>query len=340
MKTDWVAEMFSALRDCGEDISIVYGEQNGVSGRNEPRWIELPHDRYDGISGLAELLRLQRLDVDRLPELRGDKFGVLRGLRGFLSILPAIKVRRQEWASPFHWTRSVRFLPPGQRVAWRVLSEDQTAAIVAAAKAAGVTVNTYLLFHLDAAVSAELVAQGASRRWMIPVNLRGAVTRHAVEPPHMSFLGVDLEHRLSLQGLQALVDRYRQRGYHWGMWIMLHLGRLLGAEGMRGDIRKREKQQHGTTGMFSNLGAWKVEGAANWMFCPAVTRVYPVGAGCLTLNGRMALTVQLHDALGRSVQTADALLQAWIGTGLADAWVAPETWEESGAEARERVVNA
>lgn len=340
MKTDWVAEMFSALRDCGEDISIVYGEQTSASGHGEPRWIELPHDRYDGISGLAALLRLQRLRVEHLPELRGDRFGALRGLRGFLSILPAIKVRRQQWASPFHWTRSVRFLPPGQRVAWRVLTEEQTRAIVAAAKAAGVTVNTYLLFHLDGAVSAELVAQGASRRWMIPVNLRGAVTRPAVEPPHMSFLGVDLERKPSLQAMQALVDRYRQRGYHWGMWIMLHMGRLLGAEGMRRDIRKREKQQHGTTGMFSNLGAWEVEGAADWMFCPAVTRVYPVGAGCLTLNGRMALTVQLHDALGRSVQTADALLQGWAGSCLVDAGAAPRSTEASRAGERERVVNA
>lgn len=333
MKTDWVAEMFSALRDCGEDISIVYGERTSAGGQTALRWTELPHDRYDGISGLAELLRLRGLRVERLPQLRGDRYGTLRRLCGFLSVLPAVKVRRQQWASPFHWSRSVRFLPPGQRVAWRVLNDAQTAAIVAAAKAAGVTVNTYLLFHLDVVVSAELVAPGAGRRWMIPVNLRGAVTRPAVEPPHMSFLGIDLAHKPSLREVQGLVDQCRRRGHHWGMWIMLHLGRLLGAEGMRRDIRKREKQQHGTTGMFSNLGAWEVEGAADWTFCPAVTRVYPVGAGCITLNGRMALTMQLHDALGRSVQTADALLQAWMGGCLGDAQAAPAV--EPGAGRRE-----
>lgn len=319
MKTDWVAEMFRALQDCGEDISIVFGEKQAGSGQAEPRWVALPHDRYDGISGLAALLRNRGAGVEKLPQLRDDRFTFLRGLRGFMAAIPAMKLRRQQWKSPFYWTREVEFRPFGQRVAWHLFTAEQTARIVDSARAAGVTVNTWLLFHLDAAVAAELTGEAASRRWMVPVNLRGAVIRHAVSPPHMSFLGVDVEPGGSLRQLHAGVDRLRQRGFHWGMWIMLHMGKLLGAEGMRRDIRKRERQQHGTTGMFSNLGAWHVPGASHWIFCPAVTRVYPVGAGCITLNGRMALSLQLHDALGRTLHTSKALLQAWSAACLPQA---------------------
>jgi hypothetical protein len=204
-------------------------------------------------------------------------------------------------------------------VAWRLFTDEQTKKIIAAAKAAGVTVNTYLLFHLNETVSAELTPQGSSKRWMIPVNLRGAITRHAVLPPHMSFLGVDVEREVSLSQLQASINRLKERGYHWGMWVMLHLGRLLGADGMRKDIRKREQQKHGTTGMFSNLGAWDVPGGASWIFCPAVTRVYPIGAGAVTVNGRMALTIQLHEALGRDRRTSDSLLETWSQTCLQQA---------------------
>lgn len=311
MKIDWIAEMFAALRDCGENISIVFGQERALGAEGKPRWFELPHDRYDGISALAHLLAEGGAAGGPLPELRGDRFTFLRGLRGLLSVLPALAVRRQRWKSAFHWTRPAGFLPVERRMAWRLFTPEQTAQIIAAAKAAGVTVNSYLLFHLDRVVSDELVAPGAARRWMVPVNLRGAVTRPSVQAPHMSFFGVDLEGDVSPRAVQLRVDRLKQRGYHWGMWMMLHLGRLLGPDGMRKDIRKRERQKHGVTGMFSNLGCWHVEGAGNWLFCPAITRVYPIGAGCVTMNGRMALAIQLHEALGRDLHCTWSLLNEW-----------------------------
>jgi hypothetical protein len=311
MKIDWVAEMFAALRDCGENISIVFGEQRPLAPDGKPRWFELPHDRYDGISGLAHLLAAGGAAVGPLPGLRDDRFTLLNGLRGLFAALHALPARRQQWKSAFHWTREVAFLPVEQRVAWRFFTPAQSAQIIDAARAAGVTVNSYLLFHLDRAVSAELVAPGAGRRWMVPVNLRGAVSRPSAQAPHMSFFGVDLEGDVSPRAVQLRVDRLRQRRYHWGMWILLHLGRLLGKDGMRNDIRKRERQKHGVTGMFSNLGSWNVEGTGNWVFCPAITRVYPIGAGCVTMNGRMALAIQLHEALGRDPHCARSLLNDW-----------------------------
>lgn len=311
MKTDWVAEMFSALRDCGEDISIAFGQTDGAASPGQVRWFEMPHDQFDGISGLAELLKGEGLRVDRLPELRDDRFTFMRGLRGFWSVLPSLAVRRQQWRTEFDWQRKLAFHPVSQRVAWRLFTEQQTASIIDAAKAADVTVNTYLLHRLDKVVSDELVAPGAARRWMIPVNLRGAIVRHSPLPPHMSFIGVDLEGEASLGQVQETVNKLKARGFHWGMWIMLHLGRLLGAEGMRKDIRKREKQHHGVTGMFSNLGSWDIPGGHHWIFCPATTRVYPIGAGCVTMNGRMALALQLHDALGMDFRETDSLLERW-----------------------------
>jgi len=80
---------------------------------------------------------------------------------------------------------------------------------------------------------------------------------------------------------------------------------------MRREIRKRERMNHGWTGIFSNLGTWSVPGAGSWIFGPAISRVHPVGAGCITMNGRMALTVQLHDALGGGLTAASSLLAAW-----------------------------
>jgi hypothetical protein len=306
-KRDWVAEVFAAMRDCGEDISIVYGQRMGSA---ETRWFELPHDEFDGISGLASLLRRQGLHVASLPVLRDDRFSFARAVKGFFAVAPTLGLRLREWRQ-FDGARAVSFLPVKERVAYRLFTQEQTQEIVRAAKAAGVTVNTYLLFHLDAAVSAQLARASTPRRWMIPVNLRGAVTRDNEDAPHMSFLAVDIERDGSPGAVQSQINQLKARAYHWGSWVALNLGRLVGAKAMRQDLRKREKKSHGWSGIFSNLGVWDVPGAGNWLFGPAISRVHPVGAGCITMNGRMALTVQLHDAFCGDLQTSYALLDAW-----------------------------
>jgi hypothetical protein len=305
MKTDWVAEVFSAMRDCGEDISIVYGHIK----RGQPQWLELQHDEFDGIGGLACLLRHHGHRVGRLPELKNDRLSFARGVRGVLSVLPEIKSRPRQWRR-FDAARKAGMRPVSERVAWHLFGARETQAIVQAAKAAGVSVNTFLLYHLDAAAR-ELTPASAARRWMLPINLRGAVTRPREGPPHMAFLGVDLDDGAAPAQVQARIDALREKAYHWGVWILLQAGRLMGKQGMRRDIAKRERQQHGWTGIFSNLGAWNIDGADSWLFCPAISRVYPIGAGCITMNGCMALTLQLHDVLCADLDTANALLTAW-----------------------------
>jgi hypothetical protein len=315
MPIDWVAEMFRALRDCGEDIAIIFArlddEANGKT--SAPLWKTLAHDEYDGVSGFSALLAQMGVSPGAMPVLREGRASWRRRARGLLAVLRMMPVRRQRWRLSFDWERRVSFLPPHMRVAWTLFDAAQTAALVSAAKSAGVTVNTLLLHHLDTAVRAQWVAPGADTRWMLPVNMRGAVTRPASNPPHMSFLAADLAAMPpTLPELQGHIDRALSTAQHWGMWSLLQLGRVLGEKGMRADIRKRERQGHGATGMFSNLGVWNTEGAGHWLFCPAITRVYPIGAGCITVNGRLALTLQLHDALGGSLDSAQATLDDWV----------------------------
>jgi hypothetical protein len=309
MKTDWVAEVFAAMRDGGENISIVYGSQAAVPGAR-PRWIELQHDQYDGMSGLAKLLREQGLPIDAMPTLQGDRRSLGRSLQGLLAVLPSLKVRPRTWLR-FEGARPVAFRPVNQRLAWKLFSEEETATIAASARDQGVTVNTFLLHHLDAAVARRLTPASSDRLWMVPVNLRGAVKRPNEAAPHMSFFGVQVQGDSSPSALQAQIRRLKQQGYHWGSWIALHAGRLIGAKGLRDDLVKREKQGHGWTGIFSNLGAWNVPGSGSWIFGPAISRVHPVGGGCVTMNGRMALTLQLHDAFGGDLALTQALLDDW-----------------------------
>lgn len=310
---DWVAEVFRAQRDCGENIAIVFGQVEGpASTEKDIAWHELPHDEYDGVSGFDAILAKQGLKPDALPVLREGRPSWLRRVHGLLSVLRYLGIRRQAWTVEYDWQKPVRFASPADRVAWTLFDADQTRELLRAAKSADATVNTFLLAHLDATVHGRWVPTGSDRRWMVPVNMRGAVLRQAEAPPHMSFLTVDMAATPAPDALQTQIEHCFRQGQHWGMWPLFHAGRVMGEEGMRKDIRKRELEGHGTTGMFSNLGVWNVDGGGSWLFCPAITRTYPIGAGCITVNGRLALTLQLHDALGGTLEQARATLDAWV----------------------------
>jgi len=311
-ETDWINEWFRARRDCGEDISILFGQvKANNSDKTKPDWFEMPHDEFDGIGALVHLLRSQGFSIEQLPVLQNDRYTTFRMLRGLLAFLPTSNVRRQKWRS-FDKSLNNNILPVGERVVSHLFSDEQTKKMISITKAANVTLNTYLLYHLDAVVASQLTDASASRRWMIAVNLRGAITRPTELTNHLSFLAVDLVRDFSLGQLYDKINRLKKRGYHWAAWASLKGGgSMFGAEGMRRYLRTREKKGHGWTGTFSNLGAWNIPGSGNWFFCPNVSRSFPVGAGCITMNGRLAIALQLHEDFGPDTKTRQALLDAW-----------------------------
>jgi len=311
MKVDWVSEWFSGMRECGENISIIYGRQKKNIMDETPYWYELPHDNFDGISGLAHLLRTQHCAVNELPMLRNDKYTFLRALRGLLNVIPTLGIRKQFWLCDFNWEYEPSLRTVEKRLAWNIFSEDETRKVIALAKASDVTLNTYLLFHLDAAVAQQLTGISKNRLWMIPVNLRGVIKRDPEVAPKMSYLGVDLTSRISLVQLQSKITRLKKNCFHWGTWTLFNSLFLLGKAGIRKDILDRKKKHHGWTGTFSNLGNWEVANSDNWIFCPTVSSVHPIGAGCITMNGRTAIAVQLHEALNADLTTTQLIIDLW-----------------------------
>jgi hypothetical protein len=72
-------------------------------------------------------------------------------------------------------------------------------------------------------------------------------------------------------------------------------------------------------GSFSNLGDWDAEKSITqsecegpWLFAPPVLRCQHLGAGCVTFQNRMTLTIQAHPDLTNSPAAPQAWLQNWI----------------------------
>jgi hypothetical protein len=72
-------------------------------------------------------------------------------------------------------------------------------------------------------------------------------------------------------------------------------------------------------GGFSNLGDWDPEKnivqpgcGGGWLFCPPVLRCQLVGAGCVTFQNRLSLTIQTHPELTTEPEVPKGWVQNWI----------------------------
>jgi hypothetical protein len=72
-------------------------------------------------------------------------------------------------------------------------------------------------------------------------------------------------------------------------------------------------------GSFSNLGDWdpdktitQTECNGDWLFAPPVLRCQLVGAGCVTFQNRLSLTIQTHPDLTTSPTVPQAWIQNWV----------------------------
>src|SRR5439155_24092823 len=66
--TDAISPWFIAAEELGEYIGIRFGRV--PPGTADPEWIFLRHTDFDGIGGLAEILRRRGAELDRLLQIK------------------------------------------------------------------------------------------------------------------------------------------------------------------------------------------------------------------------------------------------------------------------------
>jgi hypothetical protein len=151
--------------------------------------------------------------------------------------------------------------------------------------------------------------------WMIPVNIRGKVDRGRDTDVHTSYVGVKVQSYETVHDVHRNVYSALARGEHWANWQMYLLGRYTTAGMRRYLISTGLGASQWNLGSFSNLGDWdpemEVTGSdclGGWLFCPPVFRALLVGAGCVTFQNRLSLTIQAHPDL----TTDPAVTKGWV----------------------------
>jgi hypothetical protein len=312
---DWVGLWFKLAEEInGEYVGMRAGRPFG----NEIEWNFLPHYLYDGAGGLIHGLRQESGSDIRLPMpatapptpwwfLRAA--ALLRVVAKKLQPAAPWKSLDRSWRPPAGGVKSA-----GTMVATHSFDVDQTRRLVEKARAHGVSLNSFLLTAVARTCEPQL-GDGPAL-WMMPVNMRGLVPMKRDTANYLSYLHIDVGRGATAAQVHAAVKQALQKGEHWGIWLFLNVGRLVGYAGMRRLYMLQSKRVDGRffVGAFSNMGNW--DGIGKWFVAPPVTVSCPLGIGTITCDGTLSLTMDAHPSIARDrawVQTLMDRLVAEIG---------------------------
>jgi NRPS condensation-like uncharacterized protein len=311
---DPIGAWFDIMEELGEYIGIRFGRV--PPGTNRPEWFFLRHTDFDGIGGFAELLRQRGVDLPRLAQIRYPSnpsfLWLLRRLPHYLA-----PQRLPKWR-PLPQGPVVNGTPqPPSAVSWHVFDECSTTKIKRACRKNGVTVNSFVFKHLAKAIRPFLADESAVMPWMLPVNLRGKIVRDRDTANYSSYVSVKVRSYETVRDIHRNIYAALASGEHWANWSTYNAGRFL-TDGIKRYLISSGKAMLNLGG-FSNLGDWdsekkitqrECEGA--WLFAPPVLRCQKLGAGCVTFQNRLSLTVQAHPELTTNPEATQAWMDNWI----------------------------
>jgi NRPS condensation-like uncharacterized protein len=278
----------------------------------------LRHSDFDGIGGFGELLRRRGAQLSRLPQIKHPASP---------SALPLMRTwakyvqprRRLKWGQlEGETSRSSKAEPP-VAVAWHVFDEQNTVQIRRVCRKIGVTVNSFLLKHLTKAVRPSLQDESSPIPWMIPVNMRGKVVRNRDTANFSSYVGITVRSYETAHDIHKSIYAALGRGEHWANWFAYQSGRFL-TRGIQKHMIATEKcTSQWNIGGFSNLGDWDPDKlienpacAGPWLFCPPVLRCQLLGAGCVTFQNQLTLTIQVHPELTTDSEIPERWVRNWV----------------------------
>lgn len=313
---DPIRPWFEALESLGDYTTFRFGHV--APGAEEPRWHEFPHKLYDGIGGFAHMLREADLEI---PALQVNRHPSEPSWWPFLRALPAVMGprRRLKWRE----LETGPELPPGPLpdpvISWHVFEEEESTAIRTLAREAGVTINSYLLKHLDNTLREEIEDHAADIPWMVPVNLRGKIDRGRDTENHSSYLAIRISPKETVRDLHQDIYRRLDRGEHWIAWKGYTATRFLPQALKRLALKTDRAMTQWNLGLFTNLGVWDPDKTITdedyrgaWVVLATVLRSQMVGAACITFQGRLSISLQVHPELTTSPAVPKRWMKGWL----------------------------
>lgn len=309
-----IIKWFQAAEATGDFMAIRYGRQ--CLQDDEVKWSFVSHCEYDGIGGFAKLLRANGAELASLPQTKYTTKAVIRPLWNVLlkrKVSKGVGIRDDWKLSEYSEDRPE---DASMAVDHYLFTENDTEKIRQLCKKQQVTVNSFLLKYLDRAVRPDIKKPKVAIPWMIPVNLRGSVDYDVDTANHVSCIEPIIAKNDSVEDIQQSISSRLFSGEHRANFLILGLGRFFPRQLKLYFIKKSRAKKEGNIGAFSNLGVWDSERAfqedAHWYFCPPVCQGQLLGAGCVTFQNRLSLTIQAEPGLFNRQDIVQGWMKRWV----------------------------
>jgi NRPS condensation-like uncharacterized protein len=222
---------------------------------------------------------------------------ILEGLRGLIKdMTPSIT----HWN---HLNKDAKYSP--EHLAWRVFSAEATQKILSVAREQKVSLNTLLLYVFNATVADNLLSpQQKDCRWLIPVNMRRTEPERVFTGNRTSSVGLWFERDATLSDIES---EYRKSLNKWRALAANTLAKASSflSERVLYRLARRRGENNFWIGSFTNLGVWSfpmITDCQNWPIAlsvcpPAGTPCFPIGAGIVTWQGHLSVSLRLNAGL-------------------------------------------
>lgn len=297
---DWVAQWYVLAKERGVNDIFSFGRVDLET--SEIQWFDLSHSVADGIGAMAIWFENQGHYWDNLPEsTRVQKIPFWKKPGVLFKSLPYFKSQKPKWK--FH---DLSKKPASQHdFGWIVFSDEETRRFEQYVRDQKVSENALLLETLNAILLPDLLAdETLNGRWLFPVNMRGAIRKPNFRSNHSSAIPIQVNAFTTAMDIHSQIKLHLSGGIHWAIWWSLHIGKIVGTNGMR-FLSKKSERNNFWLGTFSNMGAWPppelsklyTKASEVWIVVPPGTPNYPISIGCMRWNGKLSVSLKIHPSI-------------------------------------------
>lgn len=304
---DPVGYSFQLLENMGHeiDINFVAFTPNGLEV------LPLKHSHFDGVSGYIKILRdkkqLQENSFPPAPQ-RGPPTGLERWIKQTRAYIKLIFQRKK---APQKWTTA---LSPAMSASmtFSLFGEQETRDVQRKARQHRVTINTYLLHHLNQIISTYIEGSAPSD-WSIPVALYPEFHADIQAQNQSSIIVISMEHSDSMRTTQQKIRQEITGESYLGAVLATKMISAL-SPSFASRLVQFSLSRVPLTGIFSNLGYWRGREDANILGYSGVPPVFPfqpLSAGIIVYNGRLGAGIRAHAQLGFNNKQLEKVLESW-----------------------------
>lgn len=315
-KVDWSGMKFVIAEELGETMDVIYHRlQTKADGEFEDQLFVVNHKYFDGVGGLTKLLEERlKYTYEEMPAFRTPPsltfWEKLKKLWGFIKLTRPCQT---VWKHRLDKTGRA----PGHVMAF--ISHAVCTELEQRLKEKKETLSSRIFWALDLVVCQEFLETGSERKWISPVNMRGAVD---VDDPYgnvaasvvMNFRGEVTPKDIH----QRFRDYFRDRLY-MGSWLYTNMARFIGLWGTRRVARKIKDLG---VGVYSNMGPWPPKTYVSqsddnddlWGGVPPASQILPISCGVIHWKGGLAISLMIHPSLDVDLERTEAVMRRLLDT--------------------------